>query len=62
MNNFSDVLAYRINDASRVSGLGRTKLYQLIGEGRLKVVKIGGRTLIPAVELRRLIMGGPDDA
>ena len=50
-------LAYSVNEACRVSSLGRTRLYQLIGEGRLEVRKIGKRTLIPAASLRALITG-----
>lgn len=50
-------LAYSIADACRVSSLGRTRLYQLIGEGRLEARKIGKRTLIPAASLRALIEG-----
>ncbi|WP_254305480.1 helix-turn-helix domain-containing protein [Sphingopyxis sp. BSNA05] len=50
-------LAYSINEACRVSSLGRTRIYQLIGEKRLQVRKIGKRTLIPAASLRNLISG-----
>jgi len=50
-------LAYSIKEASRVSSLGRTRLYQLIGEGRLEARKVGKRTLIPAASLRALIAG-----
>lgn len=50
-------LAYSVSDACRVSSLGRTRLYQLIAEGRLEVRKIGKRTLIPAASLRALIDG-----
>ena len=50
-------LAYSVSDASRVSSIGRTRLYQLIGEGRLEARKIGRRTLIPAASLRALIEG-----
>lgn len=50
-------LAYSVVEACRVSSLGRTRLYQLIGEGRLEVRKIGARTLIPAASLRALICG-----
>ncbi|WP_227339755.1 helix-turn-helix domain-containing protein [Sphingopyxis sp. P8] len=50
-------LAYSVNEACRVSSLGRTRLYQLIGEGRLEVRKIGKRTLIPAASLRALVIG-----
>jgi excisionase family DNA binding protein len=50
-------LAYSIKEACRVSSLGRTRLYQLIGEGKLETRKIGKRTLIPAASLRALISG-----
>ncbi|MFN3991158.1 MAG: helix-turn-helix domain-containing protein [Erythrobacter sp.] len=50
-------LAYSVSDACRVSSIGRTRLYQLIGEGRLEARKIGRRTLIPAASLRALIEG-----
>lgn len=50
-------LAYSVGEACRVTSLGRTRLYQLISEGRLEVRKIGKRTLIPAASLRALIEG-----
>lgn len=50
-------LAYSVADACRVSTIGKTRLYQLIAEGKLEVRKIGKRTLIPAASLRRLIEG-----
>jgi Helix-turn-helix domain len=50
-------LAYSIADACRVSSIGRTRLYQLIGEGRIATRKIGKRTIIPAASLRALIDG-----
>lgn len=51
----AEPLAYRINDAARVAGLGRTKIYQLIADGRLQAIRVGGRRLIPAWSLRSLI-------
>jgi excisionase family DNA binding protein len=48
-------LAYRIPDAVRVSGLGRTKIYELIKAGELKAVLVGGRRLIPADALKALL-------
>lgn len=50
-------LAYSIEEAVRVSSIGRTRLYQLINEGKLKSRKIGKRTLILAESLRDLIYG-----
>lgn len=51
-------LAYSIADAIRVTSIKRTRLYQLIKEGRLESRKIGNRTIIPAASLRALIEGG----
>lgn len=48
-------LAYSINEACAASSLGRTKLYELIAEGELDLVRIGGRSVIPAASLRALI-------
>lgn len=50
-------LAYSVADAIRVSSIKKTRLYQLIAEGRLQVRKVGKRTLIPAASLRALIEG-----
>lgn len=55
--NFHEPLAYSVADACKVSSIGRTRLYQLIAEGRLEARKIGKRTLIPAASLRTLIAG-----
>jgi hypothetical protein len=51
-------LAYRVNDAIKVSGLSRTSIYKLIGEGKLRSVLVAGRRLIPADALRDLLRGG----
>jgi excisionase family DNA binding protein len=56
-NRILEPLAYSVNEACRVSSLGRTRLYQLIAEGRLEARKIGKRTIIPAASLRALIEG-----
>lgn len=42
-------------DAGRLIGLGRTKVFELIREGDLRVAKIGRRTLVPVSELHALI-------
>ncbi len=56
MNNH-EPLAYTVADACRVSTLGKTNLYKLISEGKLEARRIGGRTVIPAASLRKLIEG-----
>ena len=51
----SAVLAYRINDAATISGLGRSSLYKLMNSGQLRSVLVAGRRLIPADALRDLL-------
>ena len=52
-------LAYTVPDAGKVSGHGRTRIYQLIGEGRLDARRSGGRTLIMADSLRAYLASLP---
>ena len=53
-------LAYRIDDARRVLGLGTTKLYELIGTGVLDARKAGNRTLITGESIRQYIANLPE--
>ncbi len=48
-------LANTINDSCRRLGIGRTLMYDLIKQGKLRSIKLGTRTLIPESELQRLI-------
>jgi excisionase family DNA binding protein len=50
-------LAYSIREAMHASSLGKTTMYDLIKEGKLQAVRIGGRTVIPAESLHALISG-----
>ncbi len=47
-------LMQQIPEACRSLGVGRSLLYEMIAAGRVIAVKLGNRTLIPAVELHRL--------
>lgn len=53
----SPKIAYSIKEACKASSLGRTTLYAHISAGRLRAVRIGGRTVIPAEALHALILG-----
>ena len=48
-------LTITVNDACKALGLGRTKIYELIGKGRLRTVKIGRRTLISTESIYALV-------
>ncbi|WKL58003.1 helix-turn-helix domain-containing protein [Asticcacaulis sp. ZE23SCel15] len=50
-------LAYRIDEAVRATGLGRSFLYERMAEGSLKSVKIGGRRLILQDDLMAFLRG-----
>lgn len=50
-------LGYSIREACQASSLGRTTIYSHISAGRLRAVRVGGRTIIPAEALHALIAG-----
>lgn len=55
----TNAIAHTIADAVKVSGIGRTTLYELIGAGKIEARKAGNRTLIPADSLRAYIASLP---
>jgi excisionase family DNA binding protein len=48
---FSRPLTVRIPEACRLTGIGRSKLYELIAAGEIEVVKVGAITLVPVSSL-----------
>lgn len=48
-------ICVRVNDAARMIGIGRTKLYELISAGELETVKIGKATRITTASLNELV-------
>jgi len=52
---FQERVTCTVPEALRVTGLGRTKLYELIGQGSLTTLKIGRRRLIVVESLLALI-------
>ena len=50
-SHLNDKIAFRILEASHVSGLSRSTLYSLINEGKLRSVKAGRRRLILRTDL-----------
>ena len=48
-------ICVRINDAARMIGVGRTKLYELISSGELETVKIGKATRVTTASLYKLV-------
>ena len=56
-NNENPKIAYSIREACAASSLGRSTLYNHIAAGRLRVVRVGGRTIIQAEALHALLHG-----
>ncbi len=52
---FPAPLTVRIPEACRMTGIGRSKLYQLIGAGEISTIKVGAITLVPVASLRRFL-------
>ena len=59
---FAERLTCTIAEACQVTGLGRTKLYELIGEGRLATTTIGRRRLVLVRSLQTLLEPGTSHA
>ncbi len=49
-----EAILISIPDAGKALGLGRSKTYDLIGEGRLETVTIGRRRLVTVASVKAL--------
>ncbi len=48
-------ITVRVRDACRMTGIGRSKLYLLIEEGEIEIIKVGSMTLIPVASLEAFL-------
>jgi len=53
----TEPISVRISTAVKLTGIGRSTLYELISAGEIETVKIGRSTLIKYGSLKRLIEG-----
>jgi hypothetical protein len=53
-----NALAFRVDEVPRMGGPGRTKLYELAASGKLKLIRVHGRTLVCGDSLRALLRNG----
>jgi excisionase family DNA binding protein len=51
----SERLSVRIPVAVELTGISRTKLYELIKTGQVRIIKVGAATLIPMESLRQFL-------
>jgi hypothetical protein len=52
--------AFSGTDAEAMSGLGRTKIWELRKDGRLKTIVVDGKMLIEGDSLRKLMQAAGD--
>jgi excisionase family DNA binding protein len=48
-------LAVRVREACRLTGIGRSKLYELIAAGEIEIIKVGTISLVPMASLTRFL-------
>jgi excisionase family DNA binding protein len=51
-----DPLTVTVKHVCELTGLGPTKVWELIREGRLEVARIDGRTLVKMDSLKRMLL------
>jgi excisionase family DNA binding protein len=50
--------AHSFRDGQRILGISRSTFYRLEAANKIKLIRIGRRTLIPADEIERLLKEG----
>jgi excisionase family DNA binding protein len=55
----TEQLVYTINETAQLLRIGRSKLYILINEGKLPVVKLGKRVLVKRTDVETLLISLP---
>ena len=55
MQDVDTALSYTVKDAAKATGLSVSTLYNLRRDGKLRMVKVCGRTLVPRKALEALI-------
>lgn len=51
-------LAFSVQEAAAALGLSASSIWKWISLGQLRAVRIGGRTVIPAAEIQRILQSG----
>ena len=52
-----DPISVRIPEAVRLTGISRSRIYELMRSGDIEFAKVGASTLILVESLRRLVLG-----
>lgn len=48
-------ITVRVPEACRITGIGRSKLYELIQSGDISTIKVGTMTLIPVASIEAFL-------
>lgn len=48
-------ICVKVNEAARMIGVGRTKLYEMIATGDVEAIKLGKSTRITTASLKKLV-------
>jgi excisionase family DNA binding protein len=48
-------ITVRIREACRITGIGRSKLYELIQAGEIETIKVGAVTLLPVAGIEAFL-------
>jgi excisionase family DNA binding protein len=59
---FKERISATVAEACEASGIGKTKLYELINEKKIETTKVGKRTLVIVPSLMRAINPGAEAA
>ena len=52
MVNQIDPLFVSVNDGAKIIGLGRSKFYELVGQQKIPIVKLGRKSLVSVAALK----------
>lgn len=55
-------ISFTVDDLIAATGLGRSKIYEQVRAGRLRAIKIGGRTMFMRVDVERWLAAAPEKA
>jgi excisionase family DNA binding protein len=50
-------LAYRVKDFCERIGISASTFWKYVKVGEIRVIRVGGRTLVPASEVERILSG-----
>ena len=52
----AEPLCVSVEEAARLLGIGRKLAYQLVAEGRIPSIRLGGRRVVPLARLRKFVL------